>query len=100
MSTETQCRIKPLSDRVVMEREASEDIKGGIILPDAAKEKQEIARVVAVGPGKADESGKITPLSLQIGDRVLIEKYSAQEVTLEGFEYIIARESEILAIVE
>jgi len=95
MTTKSAVKIKPLADRVVMEREESESQVGGIILPDAAKQKQEIARVVAVGPGKADE-----PMSVKVGDRVLVEKYSAQEVVLDGSEYIIAKASEILAIVE
>lgn len=95
MTTKSAAKIKPLADRVVMEREESESQIGGIILPDAAKEKQEIARIVAVGPGKADE-----PMNVQVGDRVLVEKYSAQEVVIDGSEYLIAKASEILAIVE
>lgn len=95
MTTKSAVKIKPLADRVVMEREESESQIGGIILPDAAKEKQEIARIVAVGPGKVDE-----PMSVKVGERVLVEKYSAQEVVIDGNEYIIAKASEILAIVE
>lgn len=95
MTIKSAVKIKPLADRVVMEREESESQIGGIILPDAAKEKQEIARIVAVGPGKADE-----PMPVKVGDRVLVEKYSAQEVVIDGSEYIIAKASEILAIVE
>jgi chaperonin GroES len=100
MSTKSEVKIRPLSDRVVMEREESEAVLGGIILPDAAKEKQEIARIVAVGPGKTDEKGVTHALEVKVGDRVLIEKYSAQEVVVDGTDYIIARASEILAIVE
>lgn len=100
MSTATKFKIKPLGDRVVMEREESETVQGGIILPDTAKKKQEIARIVAVGPGLKDENGKLIPLDLKVGDSVLIEKYTAQEIVIDDVEYIIARASEILAIVE
>jgi chaperonin GroES len=99
--TQTKTRLKPLADRVLAERiEESETLKGGIILPDSAKKKQESVKVVAVGPGAKDKSGNLIPMPVKEGDTVLMEKYSGQEVTLDGTEYVIVRASEIIAIVE
>lgn len=94
-------RIKPLADRVLVKRiEAEEEQKvGGIIIPDTAKEKPQEAEVIAVGPGKLEE-GKRVALEVKVGDKVLIGKYSGTEVKLEGEEYLIMREDDILAIVE
>jgi len=94
-------KIKPLGDRVVVEPlEAEEKTKGGIILPDTAKEKPQEGKVIAVGKGKVDENGKIVPMEVKVGDKVLYGKYSGTEITIEDKEYIILREEDILAIVE
>lgn len=92
-------KIKPLADRVVIKPSAAEEkTKGGIILPDTAKEKPVVGEVVAVGPGKFTEDGKkITP-EVKVGDKVLYGKYSGTEVTIDGDEYLIMRESDIFAI--
>ncbi len=92
--------IKPLYDRVMLKRvEAAETVRGGIIIPDTAKEKPMEAEVVAVGDGKFAEDGKRIPMSVKAGDRVLIGKYSGTEVKFEGVDHVIVREDEILAIV-
>ncbi len=93
-------KIKPLSDRIVIKPSpAEEKTKGGIILPDTAKEKPVIGEVVAVGPGRKSDDGKIVPMELKVGDKVLYGKYSGTEVTIDGQEYLIMRESDIFAIV-
>ena len=93
--------IRPLHDRVLLKRlEQEEQIRGGIIIPDSAKEKPQEAEVVAVGPGKTNDDGKKTPLEVKAGDRVLIGKYSGSDIKLDENEYTIVREDEILAIVE
>jgi chaperonin GroES len=92
--------IRPLHDRVVVQRvEQEEQVRGGIIIPDTAKEKPQEAKVVAVGPGKFDDDGKRMPMDVKEGDRVLIGKYSGSEIKLEDEDYVILREDEILAIV-
>lgn len=92
--------IKPLSDRVVIKMvEAEETTKSGIILAGSAKEKPEIAEVVAVGPGGVVDGNKVE-MTLKVGDRVLISKYAGTEVKLDGVEYSILRQSDVLAIVE
>lgn len=92
-------KVKPLADRVVIKPAAAEEkTKGGIILPDTAKEKPVIGEVIAVGPGKvADDGTKITP-EVKIGDKVLYGKYSGTEVTIDGTDYLIMREADIFAI--
>lgn len=93
-------KIKPLADRLVVKPEVAEEkTKGGIILPDTAKEKPVIGTVVAVGPGKKTDDGKIIPMDVKVGDKVLYGKYSGTEVTIEGEEYLIMRESDLFAIV-
>jgi chaperonin GroES len=93
-------RIKPLSDRVVIKPSpAEEKTKGGIILPDTAKEKPVVGEIVAVGPGKVSDDGKKVPMEVKVGDKVLYGKYSGTEVTVEGEEYLIMREADIFAIV-
>jgi len=93
-------KIKPLADRVVVKPEVAEEkTKGGIILPDTAKEKPVVGTVVAVGPGKKTDDGKILPMDVKVGDKVLYGKYSGTEVTIEGEEYLIMRESDLFAIV-
>jgi chaperonin GroES len=93
-------KIKPLSDRVVIKpSQAEEKTKGGIILPDTAKEKPVIGEIVAVGQGRKADDGKLIPLDLKVGDKVLYGKYSGTEVTIDGQEYLIMRESDIFAVV-
>jgi chaperonin GroES len=94
-------KIKPLSDRVLIEPLREEKKKGGIILPETLdKERPESGRVVAVGPGKKDEDGKIISMSVKKGDKVLFTKYGPSEIKVEDKEYLIAREEDILAIIE
>jgi chaperonin GroES len=91
--------IKPLYDRVMLKRvDPVETAKGGIIIPDTAKEKPQEALVVAVGEGKFDDNGKRIPMSVKAGDKVLIGKYSGTEVKLDGDDHVIVREDEILAV--
>ena len=93
-------KMKPLADRVIIKPSAAEEkTKGGIILPDTAKEKPVIGEVVAVGPGKITEDGKKVVPEVKVGDKVLYGKYSGTEVTVEGEEYLIMREADIFAIV-
>lgn len=93
-------KIKPLADRVVIKPAlAEEKTKGGIILPDTAKEKPVIGEVVAVGPGKISDEGKLLAPEVKVGDKVLYGKYSGTEVTVDGDEYLIMREADIFAIV-
>ena len=93
-------KLKPLADRVVIKPSpAEEKTKGGIILPDTAKEKPVVGEVVAVGPGKVTEDGKKVVPEVKVGDKVLYGKYSGTEVTVEGDEYLIMREADIFAIV-
>jgi chaperonin GroES len=92
--------IRPLHDRVVVKRiEQGEQVRGGIIIPDTAKEKPQEAEVVAVGPGKLNDEGKRMPIDVKAGDRVLIGKYSGSEIKIDGEELVILREDEILAVV-
>jgi chaperonin GroES len=92
--------IRPLHDRVLVKRiELQEQVRGGIIIPDTAKEKPQEAEVVAVGPGKLNDDGKRTPLEVQPGDRILMGKYSGSEIKLDDTDYVICREDEILAVI-
>jgi len=94
-------KIKPLQDRVIVKRiEEEETAKGGIIIPDSAKEKPQEGRVVAVGKGKVDEHGKITPMDVKVNDRVLFGKYSGTEINIDDEEHLIMREDDILGVVE
>ena len=91
--------IKPLYDRVLLKRsEPAETVKGGIIIPDTAKEKPMEAEVVAVGEGKFSDKGERVPMSVKAGNKVLIGKYTGTEVKIEGIDHVIVREDEILAI--
>ena len=93
--------IKPLSDRVVIKLvEAEEKTKAGILLAASAQEKPQVAEVVAIGPGALDENGKLVPMQVKVGDKVITGKYSGTEVKCDGIEYSIVKESDILAIVE
>lgn len=92
--------IRPLHDRVVVKRlEQEEQVRGGIIIPDTAKEKPQEAEVVAVGPGKLNEKGDRSPMDVKVGERILIGKYSGSEIKIDGNDYVILREDEILAVV-
>lgn len=94
-------KLKPLNDRVVVTRiEEEEKTSGGIIIPDTAKEKPQQGKVMAVGPGKIDESGKRISMELKKNDRVLFGKYAGTEITIDGVEHLIMREDDILGIVE
>ena len=93
-------KIRPLSDRIVVKRlDQEEKTKGGIIIPDTAKEKPLEALVVAVGNGKALKNGKVRPLDVKAGDKVLIGKYSGNEVKLDGVEHVIISEDDVLAVI-
>lgn len=93
--------VKPLQDRVILKRiEEQETLRGGIIIPDSAKEKQQEGKVVAVGSGKRLEDGTVLPLEVKAGDRVLFGKYSGTEIKLDGEEYLIVKEDEILGITQ
>ena len=94
-------KIRPLQDRVIVERiEEEAKSKGGIIIPDTAKEKPQEGKIIAVGKGKANEEGKIIPPTVKAGDRILFGKYSGTEVKLNGNEYLIMREDDILGVLE
>ena len=94
-------KVRPLQDRVLVRRVAEEEkTKGGIIIPDSAKEKPQEGEVVAVGPGARDESGKLVPLDVKKGDRVLFGKWSGTEVKIDGEELAIMKESDILGVIE
>ena len=100
-ATKSATKIRPLHDRVIVERlEEGEQKVGGIIIPDTAKEKPQQGRVIAVGKGKTEKDGKVTPLDVKVGDTVLFGKYSGQEIKIDGEERLIMREEEILAILE
>jgi chaperonin GroES len=94
-------KIRPLQDRVIVQRvDEEEKTKGGIIIPDTAKEKPQEGKVVAVGKGKANDDGKITPLDVKVNDRILFGKYSGTEINFDGEEHLIMREDDILGIIE
>jgi chaperonin GroES len=94
-------KVRPLQDRVLVRRIAEEEkTKGGIIIPDTAKEKPAEAEVIAVGNGKADEKGKLRPLTVKKGDRVLFGKYSGNEIKIDGVDHLILREDDILGVIE
>src|SRR5437763_12174954 len=94
-------KFRPLHDRVVVRRiEAEEKTKDGIIIPDTAKEKPSQGEITAVGPGGRDENGKLIPIDLKVGDRVLFGKWSGTEVKLDGVDYLIMKESDIMGVIE
>lgn len=101
MEFKQKTRLQPLGDRVLVRRlEAKETLKGGILLPDTAKKKQEQAEIVAIGTGKKDQKGHVIPISVKIGDIILMEKYSGQEITLDDKDYVIVKNDDIIAIIE
>jgi chaperonin GroES len=94
-------KIRPLQDRVIVKRiEEEEKTKGGIIIPDTAKEKPQEGKVIAVGKGKVSDDGKLTKLDVKVGDKILFGKYSGSEIKLNGEEHLIMREDDILGVVE
>ena len=94
-------KVRPLHDRILIKRiEDKETVKGGIIIPDTAKEKPQEAEVIAAGNGKKTEEGKVIPLDVKAGDRILFGKYSGTEIKLDGEEFIIIREEEVLGVIE
>ena len=94
-------KIRPLHDRLIVERiEETEQQVGGIIIPDTAKEKPQQGRVLAVGKGKVQDDGTVVPVDVKAGDKVLFGKYSGQEIKLDGTEYFIMREDEVLGVIE
>jgi chaperonin GroES len=94
-------KLRPLHDRVIVERvEEEEKTSGGIIIPDAAKEKPQQGKVLAVGKGKILENGKVSPLAVKKGDRILFGKYAGTDIKIEGEEHLIMREDDILAIIK
>lgn len=94
-------KIRPLQDRVIVKRIAEEEkTKGGIIIPDTAKEKPQEGKVVAVGKGKVNDDGNVIPLQVKVGDRILFGKYSGSEIKLNGEEHLIMREEDILGVIE
>jgi chaperonin GroES len=93
--------VRPLHDRILLKRvEEKETVKGGIIIPDTAKEKPQEGEVIAVGHGKKTEDGKVVPLDVKAGDRILFGKYSGTEIKLDDQEYLIIREEEVLGVIE
>jgi chaperonin GroES len=98
---ELAMKIRPLHDRILVKREEEKEVKkGGIIIPDTAKEKPQEGKVIAVGNGKVNDEGKKVPLDVKAGDKILFGKYSGSEVKLDDEEYLILREEDVLAIIE
>jgi chaperonin GroES len=98
--TTKKTTLRPLGNRVLVQRlEQEETLKGGIILPDTAKKKQETAKVIAIGTGSTTSEGKEIPIPVQIGDHILMDKYSGQEVTIDDEEFVILRADDIIAII-
>jgi len=98
---EAYMKIRPLNDRILVKRlEEEEKTKGGIIIPDSAKEKPAEGEVVAVGPGRRNEKGDVVPMQLKKGDRVLFSKYGGTDVKLDGQDYLIMREDDVLGVIE
>ena len=94
-------KVRPLHDRIIVQRlEEGEQVVGGIIIPDTAKEKPQQGKVIAVGKGKAKDDGKVTPLDVKEGDTILFGKYSGQEIKIDGEELLIMREDEVLAVLD
>lgn len=99
MSQKTKVSLRPLGDRLIVQRLEHEET-GGIILPDTAKKKQETAQVIAVGKGKTTDEGKILPMPVKVGNTILMDKYSGQEVTVDDEDYIVLRADDVIATIE
>lgn len=94
-------KIRPLHDRILVKRKEEKEVKkGGIIIPDTAKEKPQEGKIIAVGKGKVNDDGKAIPLQVKVGDRILFGKYSGSEIKLNGEEHLIMREEDILGVIE
>jgi chaperonin GroES len=94
-------KVRPLHDRVIVERiEEGEQKVGGIIIPDTAKEKPQQGKIIAAGKGRVEKDGKVTPLDVKEGDTILFGKYAGQEIKIDGSEYLIMREEEVLGVIE
>ena len=94
-------KVRPLADRILVKREEpNETVRGGIIIPDTAKEKPQEGKVIAVGPGRLDESGNRVPVEVKEGDRILMGKYAGTEVKIDGEDHLIMREDDVLAVIE
>jgi len=101
MTTATKTKLRPLHDRILVKRIEEEEVRrGGIIIPDTAKEKPQEGKVIAVGTGKVTEDGKTIPLTVKVGDRILFGKYSGSEVKIDDEEYLILREEDVLGVLE
>ncbi len=101
MATATKTKLRPLHDRILIKRVEEEEVRrGGIIIPDTAKEKPQEGKVIAVGTGKVTEDGKKIPLDVKAGDRILFGKYSGSEVKIDDVEYLILREDDVLGILD
>jgi chaperonin GroES len=101
MATATKTKLRPLHDRILVKRVEEEEVRrGGIIIPDTAKEKPQEGKVIAVGTGKVTEEGKKLPLDVKAGDRILFGKYSGSEVKIDDEEYLILREEDVLGILD
>lgn len=101
MATETTVRLRPLSDRVILRRDDAESVsEGGIVIPDVAKEIPARGTIVAVGPGKRNDRGEFTPLSVEVGDKVLFAKYAGEKVEHDGEELTMLREADVMAVIE
>lgn len=92
-------KIKPLQDRILVERLEEEETVGGIIIPDTAKEKPQKGKIIEVGPGRKDDEGKLIPLELKPGNVVLFNKYAGTEIKIDGKEYLLMREDDVMALV-
>ncbi len=101
MATKTASKIRPLGDRILVRRvEEAETMQGGIIIPDTAKEKPTQGEIIAVGPGKKKNDGSLVPMDVAKGDKVLMSKYAGTEVKIDGEEYLILREDDVLGVLE
>ncbi|MCA9755433.1 MAG: co-chaperone GroES [Candidatus Eisenbacteria bacterium] len=101
MAAKTASKIRPLGDRILVRRvEEAEQMKGGIIIPDTAKEKPTQGEIIAVGPGKKKSDGTLIPMDVSAGDKVLMSKYAGTEVKIDGEEYLILREDDVLGVLE
>lgn len=100
MTTNIQAKIRPLADRVLVKKEKQEEkTTGGIILPDSAQQKQDMGKVIAVGPGKQDKEGSILEMPVKVGDKIMWDKYGGQELSVDDEEFIIVKASDIIAII-
>jgi chaperonin GroES len=101
MTTNTKMKVRPLADRILLKRMKQEETSyGGILLPETAKQKQEMGEVIAVGPGKKDRDGKMVEITVKAGDKVLWDKYSAQEISVEEEEFVIVKADDLIAIIQ